>query len=111
MSNMERFRQTGERSSYEAVDQWNNTAAAGKRGLTVEQTWQDLHGSHQRLIDYLNSVAEELLSIGRYSRSQVLDETAVHYKEHREELERWLRERIEREKRAEALAEEILVNL
>ncbi len=29
----------------------------------------------------------------------------------REELERWLRERIEREKRAEALAEEILVNL
>ncbi len=29
----------------------------------------------------------------------------------REELERWLRERIEREKRAEALAQEILVNL
>ena len=29
----------------------------------------------------------------------------------REELERWLGERVEREKRAEALAEEILVNL
>ncbi len=89
VSNMERFRQTGERSSYEAVDQWNNAAAEGKRRLTVEQTWQDLQVSHQRLIDYLNGAAKELLSTGRYSQSQVLDQTAVHYKEHREDLERW----------------------
>ena len=89
VSNMERFLQTGERLSYEAVDQWNNAAAEGKRWLTAEQTWQDLQENHQRLIDYLNGVAEELLSTGRYSQSQVLGETAVHYREHREDLERW----------------------
>ena len=89
VSIMEQSRTTGKRPTYEPIDEWNNTAVDRKRHLTMEQTWQDLLESHQRRVEYVEGLPATLFGQGHLTEQRMLNETSAHYREHREDLERW----------------------
>ena len=86
---MERFQKSENGTQYGAIDDWNKSAADLKIGFSLEQSWEDLESCHQKLIDYLKALPQELLVSRRYSQRQILGETISHYREHREGVERW----------------------
>ncbi|PKB66952.1 MAG: hypothetical protein BZY82_04400 [SAR202 cluster bacterium Io17-Chloro-G3] len=87
--NMERFQKGEKETQYRAIDDRNKAASDLKSGFSLEQAWVDLEGCHQKLIDYLKALPQELLESRRYSQRQILGETINHYKEHRDGVERW----------------------
>ena len=89
---VDRYLTNGEKTDYggEAdVDRLNEAEAEKKRGLSLSQVWDELHQSHRRLLDLLRGLPEEALTRGTYITGAITDDTAEHYREHREDLERW----------------------
>lgn len=87
--NMERSQNGEKGTQYGAIDEWNKASSDLKVGFSLEQAWEDLENCHQKLIDYLKALPQELLESRRYSQRQILGETISHYREHREGVERW----------------------
>ena len=89
---VERFRSSGEKTSYggeAGVDRFNEAEAEKKRGLSLSQVWDELHQSHQRLLDFLRGLPDEAFTPGTYTGDWMAVDSADHYREHREDLERW----------------------
>ena len=89
---LETFARTGEERDYgddEAVDALNESQVEEKWDLTVEQVWGHLHTTHRTLRDYLEGTSEKTFAKETYPQGTIDMETANHYREHREDMERF----------------------
>lgn len=89
---LEHFSRTGEQRDFgdgEAVDALNESQVEEKWDLTPEQVWGHLHTSHRTLVDYISGLPEETFNKDSYSGESIVAETANHYQEHREDMERF----------------------
>jgi hypothetical protein len=92
MKQVEHYRSTGEKIDYgdgEAVDRLNQAQVNEKLGLSLDQVWETLHASHQELLQRLHRFPEETFVPGTYTSDQIAMESLGHYRDHREDLERW----------------------
>ena len=92
VSLVERYRAAGEETHYgddEAVDRLNQVQVEEKQGLSLGQVWDGLLGSHQRVLQLLQGLPEEAFARGSYTGDWIAGVTPGHYREHREDLERW----------------------
>ena len=92
MKQVERYRSTGEKTDYgdgEAVDRLNQAQVDEKLGLSLDRVWETLQASHQELLQLLHGLPEETFVPGTYTSDQIAIESLGHYREHREDLERW----------------------
>ena len=89
---VERYRNSGEETSYgddEAVDRLNQAQVDEKRDMSITQVWEALDADHARLLKLLNDLPEEAFASGTYTGDHIITETLGHYREHREDFERW----------------------
>jgi len=91
---VERHRTSGEETSYgddEAVDRLNQAQVDEKRDMSMGQIWETLDTDHARLLRLLNSLPEDAFTHDTYTGDHIAAETLDHYREHREDIERWSR--------------------
>ncbi len=89
---VERHRTSGEETSYgddEAVDRLNQAQVDEKRDMSMSQIWETLDANHTRMLGLLNGLPEEAFAPGTYTGDNIATETLEHYREHREDIERW----------------------
>ncbi len=89
---VERFRASGQETSYggdEAVDSLNEAQVQEQRGLSADQVSDLLRESHDRLLGFLRGLPDEAFAAGTYTGDWINTDSAGHYKEHREDIERW----------------------
>jgi hypothetical protein len=82
----------GEERDYgddEAVDRLNEDQVDEKRELTLDQVWAHLHQTHQVLLVYISGLAEDAFRPDSYTGETIAMESFCHYKEHREDIERF----------------------
>ncbi len=92
MKQVERYRGTGEKTDYgdgKVIDRLNQAQVDEKLGLSLEQVWETFNASHQELFQLLHRLPEESFVPGTYTSDQIAIESLGHYREHREDLERW----------------------
>ena len=83
---------TGEKRDYgddEAVDLLNAKQVDEKREMTSDAVWNHLHQTHQMLLDFISGLPEDAFSPRSYTDDTIATESFSHYKEHREDLERF----------------------
>ena len=89
---VEQYRRNDEEADYgddEAGDRLNQAQVDEKRGLSLDQAWEELRTSHQAMLDFLRGLPEEAFAVHSYTGDQIATETLGHYREHLEDIERW----------------------
>lgn len=83
---------TGEERDYgddEAVDQLNADQVYEKRELTLEQVWEHLRRTHELYLEFIGGLPEDTFNPDSYSGNTIATESFSHYREHREDMERF----------------------
>ena len=89
---VERYRASGEETSYgddEAVNRLNQAQVDEKRDMSMTQIWEALDADHARLLKLLNGLPEEAFAPDTYTGDNIANESLEHYREHRDDFERW----------------------
>lgn len=73
----------------EAVNLLNDEQVDEKRDLTSEQVLAHIHQTHQSLLDFIGSLPDSAFNLPSYTGDTMAMETFGHYREHREDLERF----------------------
>jgi hypothetical protein len=73
----------------EAVDQLNEGQVDEKRELTLDGVWTHLRNTHQALLEFVRGLPEDVFSLDSYTGDTLAMETWSHYRDHREDLERF----------------------
>jgi len=83
---------TGEERDYgddEAVDRLNEEQVDEKRALTLDQVWAHLRWTHEMFLEFINGLPEDNFSLDSYASDTITMESFHHYREHREDMERF----------------------
>ena len=83
---------TGKEVDYgddEAVDRLNAEQVDEKRELTLDQVWTHLRRTHEIFLEFMGGLAEDAFRPGSYTVETIAMESFDHYREHREDMERF----------------------
>jgi len=89
---LETYLSKGEKRDYgddEAVDRLNEEQVGEKRELTLDQVWAHLRRTHEIFLEYLSGLAEDAFRHDSYTGKTIAMESFSHYREHREDMERF----------------------
>ena len=89
---LQTYLSTGEERDYgddEAVDRLNEGQVDEKRELTLDGVWSHLRATHQALLEVVRGLPENAFSPDTYTGDTLAMETWAHYRDHREDLERF----------------------
>ena len=89
MANVQRAVDSLEMKRYPDIDAFNASASAAKRVMSVEDLRQELSKVHGETMRFVSALSDELL--GREDVEwRVRIDTFAHYREHAEQIRRWL---------------------
>ncbi len=89
---VDRFRRSGEETDYGddvEVDSLNQAEVDKQSSLSFKQLGDLLRESHDRLMQFLQGLPEEAFSQDTYTGDWIATDSGGHYREHREDVERW----------------------
>jgi hypothetical protein len=82
-------------SQYGGIDAFNARMAEQKRGLALSEVQRQLHETHRRLLDYIQSVPEEYFAQETGFRHRLRLDTYSHYPEHAKAIREWRERSVE----------------
>lgn len=74
---------------YGGIAGFNAFATERKKRLTLAEVFAEQEATHQRLLQYLESVPEDLFTSGTRFRHRLRLDTYSHYPKHAEAIRRW----------------------
>ena len=90
---VDRYISSGEKTDYgndETVNSSNEAEVQRQQGLTLGQLWEEVHQCHRELVEYLQGLSEEPFDPATYSGEWIATDSWGHYREHRQDIERWI---------------------
>lgn len=89
---VDRYIASDEKTDYgddKTVDNYNETEVRRQQGLTLSQLWDEVHQCHRQLMEFLQGLSEESFDPATYSGDWIATDSWGHYREHRQDIERW----------------------
>jgi hypothetical protein len=77
------------KDAYGGLNAFNALVSEQKHALTLDEVRQQVVSSHQRLIDYLEEIPDELLATDTRFRRRLRLDTYSHYPEHTQAILEW----------------------
>lgn len=74
---------------YGGIDAFNAQKAAASQSLSLSQVLQQAQETHQRLVDYIQQVPDELFTRDTPFRRRLRLDTYSHYQEHTSAIRKW----------------------
>jgi hypothetical protein len=74
---------------YGGIDAFNALMTERKRGLSLAEVFREQSDTHRRLLDYLLTVPDELLTRETRFRRRLRLDTYGHYPKHAKAIQRW----------------------
>ncbi len=78
---------------YGGIDAFNAQAQGRKMGLSLEQVFAELEGTHQRLLSYLKGVQDAAFNRENRFLRRLRQDTYGHYREHAGQIRAWREKR------------------
>jgi len=89
---IETYLNEGEERDYgdeEAVNQLNEGQVDQKRDLTTDQVWAHIRQTHEKFLEFVSGLTDDAFRPDSYTVETISTESLSHYKEHREDMERF----------------------
>ncbi|MCS7207758.1 MAG: maleylpyruvate isomerase N-terminal domain-containing protein [Dehalococcoidia bacterium] len=93
VENIQRFLEHRRMRQYRDIDAFNARAVEGKRSLSLDAVLADFYQNHGEMMDFLRGLPDTLFAL-RAIQQRLRTDTYQHYREHAQDLRRWLEQSI-----------------
>lgn len=90
VENIQRFLEHRRMRQYRDIDAFNARAVEAKRPLSLDTVMADFYNNHGEMMDFLRGLQDTVFAL-RAIQQRIRSDTYQHYREHAQDLLRWLR--------------------